>query len=240
MKKPVAGIAMGLMSDATGRYKILTDLQGPEDHYGDMDFKVAGTRDGVNAIQLDVKIGGLTNTMIAETITQAHTARLTILDFMKTIIPTPRAEISPFAPRVYRISINPEKIGLVIGPGGKMINGLIAKYGLAGIDIEEDGSVFISGMDAAKATQALQEVQALTKEYKVGDIIEGTVIKILDFGAIVDLGGGMDGMVHVSELKEGFVKNVQDVLKLGDFVRAKVIKADPDGRISLSIKRLTS
>ena len=248
MKKPVAGIAMGLMSDvkapaagqtvsAPNKYKILTDLQGPEDHYGDMDFKVAGTRDGVNAIQLDVKIGGLTNKMIVETMAQAKAARMQILDFIATVIPAPRAEISSYAPRVFIISINPEKIGLVIGPGGKMINGLIAKYGLAGIDIEEDGPVFISGMDAAKANQALADIQALTKEYKVGDIVEGNIIKVLEFGAIVDLGGGMDGMIHVSELRDGFVKNVTDVVKLGDFVRAKVIKAE-DGRIGLSLKQM--
>ena len=244
IKKPVAGIAMGLMSDTKGgapkapsKYKVLTDLQGPEDHYGDMDFKVAGTRDGVNAIQLDVKIGGLTNKMIVETMAQARAARMQILDFIQSVIPAPRPEISQYAPRVFRISINPEKIGLVIGPGGKMINGLIAKYGLAGIDIEEDGSVFISGMDAAKANQALADIQALTKEYKVGDIVEGNIIKIMDFGAIVDLGGGMDGMIHVSELKDGFVKNVIDVVKLGDFVRAKVYKVE-DGRIGLSLKRM--
>jgi polyribonucleotide nucleotidyltransferase len=244
MKKPVAGIAMGLMSDTKGgapvaanKYKVLTDLQGPEDHYGDMDFKVAGTRDGVNAIQLDVKIGGLTNKMIVETMAQARVARMHILDFIATVIPAPKAEISMYAPRVFRISINPEKIGMVIGPGGKMINGLIAKYGLAGIDIEEDGSVFISGMDAAKANQALADIQSLTKDYKVGDIIEGNIIKIMDFGAIVDLGGGMDGMIHVSELKDGFVKLVTDVVKLGDFVRAKVIKVEA-GKIGLSIKQL--
>jgi polyribonucleotide nucleotidyltransferase len=244
MKKPVAGIAMGLMSDTKGgapmaptKYKVLTDLQGPEDHYGDMDFKVAGTRDGVNAIQLDVKIGGLTNKMIVETMAQARAARMQILDFIATVIPAPKAEISMYAPRVFRISINPEKIGMVIGPGGKMINGLIAKYGLAGIDIEEDGSVFISGMDAAKANQALADIQALTKDYKVGDIVEGNIIKIMDFGAIVDLGGGMDGMIHVSELKDGFVKLVTDVVKLGDFVRAKVIKTEA-GKIGLSLKQM--
>jgi polyribonucleotide nucleotidyltransferase len=247
IKKPVAGIAMGLMSQsspkattgaaAPGAYKILTDLQGPEDHYGDMDFKVAGTRDGVNAIQLDVKIGGLTNQMIVETMAQARIARMHILDFIQTVIPAPRAEISKFAPRVFRLQINPEKIGMVIGPGGKMINGLIAKYGLAAIDIEEDGGVFISGMDSEKAKAALAEITSMTKEYAVGEIVEGEVIKILDFGAIVDLGGGLDGMIHVSELKDGFVKNVTDVVKLGDFVRAKITRVE-DGRIGLSMKAL--
>ncbi len=245
MKKPVAGIAMGLMSDVKGggapaapaKYKVLTDLQGPEDHYGDMDFKVAGTRDGVNAIQLDVKIGGLTNKMIMETMAQARVARMQILDFIQSVIPAPRPEISEFAPRVFRIQINPEKIGMVIGPGGKMINGLIAKYGLAAIDIEEDGGVFISGMDAQKAKEAMAEIVSMTKEYAIGDIVEGKIIKVLDFGAIVDLGGGLDGMIHVSELREGFVKSVTDVVKLGDFVRAKVIRAE-DGRIGLSMKQM--
>lgn len=237
IKKPAAGIAMGLMTGGNGAYAVLTDIQGPEDHYGDMDFKVAGTRDGVNAIQLDVKIGGLTNEMIQKTMAQARAARFQILDVMEKVIAKPRADISMFAPRVYHISINPEKIGTLIGPGGKMINGLIAKHGLAGIDIEEDGSVFVSGMDAKKVNEALAEIQALTKEYKVGDIVEGNIVKILDFGAIVDLGGGMDGMIHVSELKEGFVKNVTDVVKLGDFVRAKVIRAE-DGKIGLSLKAL--
>jgi polyribonucleotide nucleotidyltransferase len=233
---------MGLITDTSakpgeGTYKILTDLQGPEDHYGDMDFKVAGTRDGVNAIQLDVKIGGLTEKMVRETLAQAREARMHILDFMESVIPAARPEISEFAPRVYRISINPDKIGTVIGPGGKMINGLIEKYGLAGIDIDDDGSVFISGTDAGKATEAMEEIKAMTKEYKVGDIVEGSVIKLLEFGAIVDLGGGMDGMIHVSELREGFVKNVTDVVKEGDFVRAKVIKVE-DGRIGLSLKQM--
>ncbi len=235
--KPAAGIAMGLMSDGHGAYKVLTDIQGPEDHYGDMDFKVAGTRDGVNAIQLDVKIGGLTNEMIGKTIMQAKDARMHILDFIQTVIDKPRAAISEFAPRVLRIQINPEKIGMVIGPGGKMINGLIAHYGLASIDIEDDGSVFVSGPDAKQAEAALEAIKAMTREFKVGEIVEGPIVKILDFGAIVDLGGGMDGMIHVSELKEGFVKNVYDVVKLGDFVRAKIVKVE-DGRIGLSLKQM--
>jgi polyribonucleotide nucleotidyltransferase len=236
--KPAAGIAMGLMSDGKGGYKVLTDIQGPEDHYGDMDFKVAGTKDGVNAIQLDVKIGGLTNEMISKTIMQAKDARMHILEFMATILDKPRPQISEFAPRVLRIQINPEKIGMVIGPGGKMINGLIAKYGLSSIDIEDDGSVFVSGNDAKQAETAIAEIQSMTREFKVGEIVEGPIIKILDFGAIVDLGGGMDGMIHVSELKDGFVKQVTDVVKLGDFVRAKIVRAE-DGRIGLSMKQLT-
>jgi polyribonucleotide nucleotidyltransferase len=238
LKKPVAGIAMGLMtSDEEKNFKVLTDLQGPEDHWGDMDFKVAGTREGITAIQLDVKIKGLTKEIIEQTLKQAKAARLQILDFMKKIIAEPRANLSPYVPTIIQLQINPEKIGMVIGPGGKMINGLIATYGLTTIDIEEDGSVFISGPDKEKSEQAAEHIRMLTREVKVGEIVEGRIIKIMEFGAIVDLGGGQDGMIHVSELQEGFVKKVEDVVHVGDFVKAKVIRAE-DGRIGLSIKQL--
>ena len=237
IKKQVAGIAMGLMSDSkSGKYKVLTDLQGPEDFYGDMDFKVAGTRDGVTAIQLDTKISGLTSDIIRDAMEAAKVARMKILDTLDAAIAKPRPELSKYAPIIRQIQINPEKIGLVIGPGGKMINGLIKKYNLAAIDIEEDGRVSVAGTDLAAVEAAVSEISAMTRDFKVGDIVEGTVIKILDFGAIVDLGGGMDGMIHVSELKNGgFVKSVTDVVKLGDFVRAKVIRVE-DGRIALSLK----
>ncbi len=237
IKKPVAGIAMGLMSNDKGDYKVLTDLQGPEDHYGDMDFKVAGTKDGINAIQLDVKLEGLTLEMAEKTLAQAKAARLQILDVIKGIIPEPRKEISKYAPKVVRIRISKEKIGALIGPGGKVINGLIEKYKLAGIDIEEDGAVSVGSSDQASLNAALEEINMITRDIKVGDIVEGNIIKIMEFGAIVDLGGGMDGMIHVSELKDGFVKTVDEVVKLGDFVRAKVIRAE-EGRIGLSLKQL--
>ncbi|MEK7608111.1 MAG: polyribonucleotide nucleotidyltransferase [Patescibacteria group bacterium] len=238
MLKTAAGIAMGLMSDEAGNYKVLTDLQGPEDHYGDMDFKVAGTEDGITAVQLDVKIGGLTEKMIRETLEQAKEARLHILGFMKTVIDKPREKLSKYAPAVLQHVIDPDKIGLVIGPGGKMINGLIKKYALAGIDIEEDGRVYVSSIDLASAEAALAEIKSLTHDFVIGEIVEGAVIKVLDFGAIVDLGGGRDGMIHVSELKSGFVKEVGEVVKMGDFVRAKVVRVDADGRIGLSLKAL--
>ena len=157
---------------------------------------------------------------------------------MKTLIPSPRAKISPFAPKIRTLKINPEKIGALIGPGGKVINGLIAKYALTSIDVEENGDVFVFSDKEESADAAMREILAITKEFKVGEIVEGTVVRILDFGAIVDLGGGKDGMVHVSELKEGFVKQVSEVLKEGDFVKAKIIRADADGRIGLSIKQL--
>ncbi len=238
IKKPAAGIAMGLMMKDVNNYKVLTDIQGPEDHHGDMDFKVAGTEDGVNAMQMDVKVDGVTLEMVEKTMQQAKEARLQILKFMKSVIPEPRKELSKYVPLILQLKINPEKIGALIGPGGKMINGLIKKYALASIDVEEDGNVFVSGPDHAMTEKAVAEIKALTKEYKVGEIIEGNVIRLLDFGAIIDLGGGKDGLLHVSEIKNEYVKNIQDVIKMGDFVRAKIIRVDEDGRIGLSVKQL--
>lgn len=241
LRKPVAGIAMGLMSNpAQGVYKVLTDLQGPEDFYGDMDFKVAGTDQGITAIQLDTKISGLPHEVIVETLNRAKSARLKILDVIKSAIPAPCAEISKYAPAVFQLTIPVDKIGLLIGPGGKMINGLIEKYSLQTIDVEDDGSVFIAGQDRVKTEQAVADIKALTREIKAGEIVEGTVIKILEFGAIVDLGGGQDGMIHVSELKDGFTKSVREVLKEGDFVRVKVIRVEADGKIGLSLKQMSA
>jgi len=244
LKKPAAGIAMGLMmamkADGTydiNNFKVLTDIQGPEDHHGDMDLKVAGTADGVTGMQMDVKVDGLTLEILEKGFEQAKQARLHILGAITKVMDKPRATLSPFVPKIRQFMINPEKIGAVIGPGGKMINGLIEKYGLASIDIEEDGGVYVSGVDLEKVEAAVAEIKSITKEYKVGEIVEGNVIKILEFGAIVDLGGGKDGMIHVSELKAGFVKKVEDVVKLGDFVRAKIIKVE-DGKIGLSLKQM--
>lgn len=235
IKKPAAGIAMGLMSGAEGDYKILTDIQGPEDHYGDMDCKVAGTRDGVTAMQMDVKIDGITVKILAETLAQAKKARLEILNFMAGIIKEPRKELSPYAPIILKTNINPERIGELIGPGGKVINGIIEATGVDTIDVDDDGRVCVTANDIKKAEDALNWINGLMKEFEVGEIVEGNVVKLLEFGAIVDLGGGRDGMIHVSELKEGFVKKVEDVIKMGDFVRAKVIKIE-NGRIGLSLK----
>ena len=241
IKKMAAGIAMGLMMKEgdVKTYKVLTDIQGPEDHHGDMDMKVAGTDDGVTGMQMDVKIDGITIEIVAATLAQAKKARLQILTAMRKVISAPREKLSPFVPTIRQFKISPSKIGAVIGPGGKIINGLIEKYGLAGIDIDEDGSIFISGNDLAKVEEAVAEIQGFTREFKVGDIVEGKIVRLLEFGAIMDLGGGKDGMIHVSELANGFVKNVTDVVKLGDFVRAKIISADEDGgKIRLSIKQL--
>ncbi|MDO8584519.1 MAG: polyribonucleotide nucleotidyltransferase [bacterium] len=237
MKKLAAGIAMGLMTGANGEYKVLTDIQGPEDHYGDMDFKIAGTRDGVNAIQLDVKIQGLTVEMAAKTLAQAKAARLHILSAMEKTIAAPRATLSKYAPAIIIMPMDPEKFGLIIGPGGKMINGIIAKTGVMSIDIDQTGFVYITGASSEIAEAAKREIEGITKEYKVGDIVEGNVVRILEFGAIVDLGGDQDGMIHVSELKEGFVKTVTEVLKLGDHVRVKVVRSE-HGKIGLSLKAM--
>lgn len=238
IKKPVAGIAIGLMTGTEGAYKILTDIQGPEDHYGDMDFKVTGTDEGITAVQMDVKIGGINPEIFINALHAAEKARLQILEVIKSSISGPRKELSPYAPLIKIHKINPEKIGMVIGPGGKTINGIIEKCGgKISIDIDEDGTVYVSGTDHAGVLRGLEEVVSLTKEYKVGDIIEGPIVRVLEFGAIVDLGGGQDGMIHVSELKEGFVKKVEDVVKLGDRITAKVIRAD-EGKIGLSIKAM--
>jgi len=238
IKKAVAGIAMGLMTGKKGEYKVLTDIQGPEDHHGDMDFKVAGTADGVRAIQMDVKIDGITNQMLVDGLAQAKKARLEILKVMNSVLDASRKQVSQYAPVVLTMTINPDKIGEVIGPGGKVINGIIAKTGALTIDIEQTGKVFIAGANREKAEAAYREVESIVKDYKIGDIVEGPIVKILDFGAIVQFGPNRDGMIHVSELKQGFVKKVEDVVKLGDFVKAKVIKVDPDGRIGLSLKQL--
>ncbi|HEY4525481.1 MAG TPA: polyribonucleotide nucleotidyltransferase [Candidatus Paceibacterota bacterium] len=238
LKKPVAGIAMGLMMDKSGEnFRVLTDLQGPEDHYGDMDFKVAGTKEGITAIQMDVKVFGLTKQILEQALKQAKDARLEILGVIDSVIPEPRKQLSIYAPTIIQLKINPEKIGMVIGPGGKMINGMIRDLGLTTIDIEEDGSIFIAAIDKSKAEEAASQIRSMTREFTVGEVITGKVVRILDFGAIVDLGGGQDGMIHVSELKNGFVKTVTEVIHLGDIVTAKIIKAE-EGKIGLSLKQM--
>jgi polyribonucleotide nucleotidyltransferase len=205
-----------------------------------MDFKVAGTDTGINAIQMDVKIGGITLPIFQDALERAKTARTQILGILKNVIAEPRKEVSQYAPTIFVFSIPKEKIGELIGPGGRVINGIIeATGGETSIDIEQDGTVYVSNTNQALAEQALAMAQATVKEYKAGEIVEGNIVRILDFGAIVDLGGGRDGMIHVSELKSGFVKKVEDVVKLGDFVRAKVVRVE-DGKIALSLKALST
>lgn len=235
--KPVAGIAMGLMTHGD-QYKILTDIQGLEDHYGGMDFKVAGTERGITAIQLDMKVDGLTAPMFQEALAQATRARLEILAIMGETLAAPRTALSPYAPTILTVSIDPSRIGEIIGPGGKIINGIIAAAGgNITIDIEQEGKVYVGGTDRAMVEWAMQEIKEIVREFKVGELVEGEVVKMLDFGAIVDLGGGKDGMLHVSELREGFVKQPGDVVNLGDRLKLKIIRVDPDGRIGLSLKR---
>ncbi len=239
IKQHVAGVAMGLMMDKQGNYKILTDIQGPEDHHGDMDCKVAGTKDGINAVQMDVKIEGITPKMLSEVMVQAKKARLEILEKMNALIPEPRKELSPHAPRIMSIKIPKEKIGGVIGTGGKIIHGIMDESGAA-IDIEEDGTIFVTGQSKESLDKAIEMIKAITKEYKVGEMLEGKVVKILDFGAVVDLGGGQEGLVHISELAPRRIATVEEIVKLGQVILVKIIEVLNDGKIRLSLKQATN
>lgn len=231
---PAAGIAMGLM--ITGeRYKILTDIQGPEDHHGDMDLKVAGTRDGITAIQMDVKIEGIHEEIIRQTLDQAKKARLEILESMAKAISAPRPELSPHAPRVKMVSINPAKIGALIGPQGKIINEIIEKTG-AVIDIEDDGSVFITSDSPEGMALALKLIDEVTYEAKPGDEFVGKVTRLLDFGAMVEYRPGKEGLVHVSEISKERIRKPADILKVGQSVNVKVKNIDEYGRINLTMK----
>ncbi len=237
IKCPVAGIAMGLMMNVENpsEYKILTDIQGPEDHYGDMDFKVAGTRDGVTAIQLDIKVGGVPVQALKEAMVQAKAARVQILDVIEKELPKARADISPTAPKILVMKIRPDQIGGVIGSGGKVINGIREKTG-AELTIEDDGTVYITGKNGA-ADAAKVIVEEMTHEYKVGDALEGEVVKIIEVGAIVKISSTTDGLVHISELAPWRVNKVTDLVKEGMKVPVKVVAVDAErGRISLSIK----
>jgi polyribonucleotide nucleotidyltransferase len=235
IKAPVAGIAMGLMYESEEKYKILTDIQGPEDHHGDMDFKIAGTREGVTAIQLDVKVDGVPVKILGEAMRQSKLARISIIDTIEKAIAKPRAEISQFAPKILITKINKEKIGLVIGSGGKTINEIKDKTG-AEITIEDDGTVYISGKGTG-AEEAKKIIEEMTHEFKVGEVLQGMVVKIADFGAFVELNKYTDGMVHISEIAPFRVERVSDIIKEGMIVPVKVIKVDPErDKISLSIR----
>jgi len=239
IKKHIGGVAMGLMTSADGKeYKILTDIQGPEDHYGDMDFKVAGTKDGVTAIQMDVKINGITAEIFEKALAQAKEGRFIIIKEMEKALPAPRASVSKYAPKIMSLMIPQDRIGELIGPGGKNINGIVADSdNKITIDIEETGKVYVAGVDIKLVERAYNTIKASMKEFSVGEIITGPIIRILEFGVIVDLGGGQDGMIHVSELKDGFVKKVEDVVHMGDVVKAKIIKVS-EGKIGLTLKGL--
>ncbi len=232
--KPVAGIAMGLASDDKGNWKVLTDLQDLEDGHGGMDFKITGTRDGLTAIQMDTKTLGLSNEIVEQTFSQARTALNELLDQMSAVIPEPK-ELSPYAPRIEKIMIDPEKIRDVIGPGGKVINGIIDETGVD-IDIEQDGMVFITSEDAAAMEKATQMIKDIVKEVEVGEKYTGKVVRIEDFGAFVNILPGKDGLVHVSEIAWERTENVNDVLKMGDEIEVLVKDIDDQGRVALTIK----
>lgn len=235
IKKPVSGIAMGVITGKDGRFKVLTDIQGLEDHYGDMDFKVAGTKDGITAMQMDVKIDGLTPDMLGIAIKQALAARLEIMQVMLAAIPEPRKTMSPYAPRITTLHINPEKIRDVIGPGGKMINQIIDETGVS-IDIEDDGSVFITSVDETSAKEAVEWVRNITREVVVGELFQGRVTRIMNFGAFAEVLPNQEGLIHISELADYRVEKVEDVVKVGDVVPVIVKEIDSQGRINLSHK----
>ncbi|OGG51507.1 polyribonucleotide nucleotidyltransferase [Candidatus Kaiserbacteria bacterium RIFCSPHIGHO2_02_FULL_54_11b] len=232
--RPVAGIAMGMMSDGK-THKVLTDIQGPEDHHGDMDFKVAGTSEGVTAVQMDVKVEGVPLKVLAEAFAQAKKARLQILDVITKEIAAPRPDISERAPKILTIVVKKDQIGLVIGPGGKMINGIRERTLADDITIEEDGTIFITGKGGA-AEAALKEIAELTREYMVGDKLEGPVVRLMDFGAFVKLGPTADGLVHVSEVAPFRIGKISDAVAIGDIVPVVIKEIDEKGRYNLSIK----
>lgn len=240
IKAPVAGISVGVMIDENDptNYALISDIQGPEDHYGDMDFKVAGTKDGITAIQLDIKVGGIPLNILKDALTQAKVARLKILETILLEIPTHRASISPNAPMILTVKVKKDQIGLVIGPGGKTVNGIREETGTE-ITIEEDGTVFITGKNGG-AEKAKKIIEDMTHEYAVGDKAMGEVIKLMDFGAFVKIASGTEGLVHISEIAPFRVEKVSDILKEGDMVPVKIIKVDEKGRLNLSIKEADS
>lgn len=236
IKSPVAGISIGLMIDEKNKnkYVLLSDIQGPEDHYGDMDFKIAGTVNGITAIQLDVKVDGVQISILKEALVRAKTARLQILKTITDEISNPRLNISPNAPMILTIKIKKDQIGMIIGPGGKNINAIREETGTE-ITIEEDGTVFVTGKNGG-AEKAVKIIEEMTHEYKVGDEAEGVVVKIMDFGAFVRIGHDTEGLVHISEIAPFRVEKVSDIIKEGNKVPVKIIKVDEKGRINLSIK----
>ena len=233
IKAPVAGIAMGLVTDDKGNYVILTDIEGIEDAYGDMDFKIAGTASGVTAIQVDFKVKGISTEILAEALNQALKARLSILEIMHNTISSSRPELSRYAPRMYKISIDPEKIGSVIGTGGRVIRSIIEETKTT-IDIDNDGTVIIGSPNEEFARKAIDIIESLTKEVEVGAIYTGKVSRIMNFGAMVEILPGKEGLIHISELADYRVAKVEDVVKIGDEVTVKVINIDDMGRVNLS------
>lgn len=239
IKAPVAGIAMGLiMDEENGKYTVLTDIQGMEDHFGDMDFKVAGTSKGITALQMDIKVTGITREVFEEALAQAKVARAQILENMMAAISEPREDVGTYAPKIEQFYIDPEKIREVIGPNGKMINKIIEASNDVKIDIEDDGHVVIYHMDRAAINHAADMIRDIVREAKVGDIYEGKVVRIEKFGAFVNLFPGTDGLLHISKINHERVNKVEDVLNIGDTVRVKVMEIDDRGRVNVSAKAL--
>ena len=234
IKAPVAGIAMGLVTQGE-HYTILTDIQGMEDALGDMDFKVAGTAKGVTAIQMDIKISGLSREILQEALEQAHKGRMHIMGIMLDTIAEPRQEMSQYAPRIITMKIDPDKIRDVIGSGGKVIRSIIEETG-AKIDIEDDGTVFIASVEQEGAAKAQEIITNLTKEVEVGEVYLGKVTRLMAFGAFVEVLPGKEGLVHISKLAKERVENVEDVVSVGDEIMVKVIEIDKQGRVNLSRK----
>ena len=233
IKAPVAGVAMGLIKDAeSGKVAVLTDIQGLEDFLGDMDFKVAGTQNGITAIQMDIKIKGIDEPILRQALAQALEGRLHILGEMLKVLPAPREHLSPYAPKIIRFAINPEKISEVIGPRGKMINKIIAETGVK-IDIEDDGSVYIATPDEDAANKARRMIEAIAKDVEVGDVYRGKVVRMMSFGVFVEFLPGKDGMIHISKLANGRVEKCEDVVKIGDELEVRVAEIDSQGRINL-------
>jgi polyribonucleotide nucleotidyltransferase len=235
MKKHVAGIAMGLIKE-DDRVAVLTDIQGLEDHFGDMDFKVAGTRDGVTALQMDNKAGGITREILEQALSQARSARMQILDAMEAAIPAP-AELSPNAPRIFMTTIDPEKIRDVIGPGGKVIRGITQKTGVK-INVEDSGEIYIGGPTQEKVNEALSIIRGLTKDLEAGEVYHGTVTRLMTFGAFVECLPGKEGLLHVSEVSTRRIPKVEDVFKVGDKVLVMVKEIDDMGRVNLTRRRI--
>jgi polyribonucleotide nucleotidyltransferase len=236
IKAPVAGVAMGLVKE-DDRYRVLTDILGDEDHLGDMDFKVAGTNEGVTALQMDIKIDGITKDIMADALSQAREARVHILGEMAKTLAAPRAEMSEWAPTIITIKIDPEKIRDVIGKGGSTIREITEQTG-ATIDIDNDGTVKIASVEGAAGREAKRRIELITAEVEVGKIYEGRVARLMDFGAFVTILPGKDGLVHISQISDERVERVSDKLAEGDIIQVKVLEVDRQGRVRLSMRNL--
>jgi polyribonucleotide nucleotidyltransferase len=232
IKAPVAGIAMGLMME-NGQYRILTDIQGLEDHIGDMDFKVAGTRNGINALQMDIKVGGISDDIMVEALEQARKARLQILDVIEQAISEPRDDLSDYAPRMLVVQVDPDKLGAVIGSGGKTVRGMEEEFDVR-IDIEDDGTIYVASANGPAAKQAKKRIEQLTEDAEVGKIYTGKVVRTTDFGAFVEIIPGTDGLVHISQLADYHVGKVTDVAEVGDEIMVMVTNIDNEGKVRLS------